>query len=66
MAKKFKEFRIQKRFELWVETKVKAETIEEALAMSKKMDEDDFIEVLEDAELLDCTHLDGTTIGETW
>jgi len=61
-----KKYKIQKRFELWVETTVRADSMADAVEQSRKMDYDEFVDVPESTEVLDCTSMDGTGVIEEW
>jgi hypothetical protein len=61
-----KKFKVQKRFELWVETTIRADSLAQAVEIAGKMGSDEFIEYLESTEKLDETSLDGTGVIENW
>lgn len=63
---KLKEFKIQKRFQVWCETNIKAESLEQAISIGKAMGHHDFYEADSKTETIDIAPLDGFTVGESW
>lgn len=59
-----KTFKVNKRFELWLETTVRATDIEAALSMGKAMTVKDFVTIPDQTELIDETEQSGMSIGE--
>ena len=67
MAKpKLKTFRVQKRFEVWVEQEVKAETFDLAVQEGKNLKVGDFIEAHPGVEFNDSTEIAGFGVQENW
>jgi len=66
MAKGLKEFRVKKRFEVWVERTIEAVDLGAALATAKEMKHEDFFTMKKDVEYIDETLLDGTGVEEQW
>lgn len=67
MAKKAKvaKFRIQKRFTVWVEKEVSAETFEEAVELARKASPGEFF-TFDSGGFLDYDELQGTGVYEAW
>lgn len=59
-------FDVQKRFEVWFETTVKAPDIEAALETGKAMKFEDFVDMPDNVQVLGETELSGLKVGETW
>jgi hypothetical protein len=67
MAKpKLKTFCVQKRYEVWVQTEVKAETFDLAVQEGKNLKVGDFIEVHPGVEFNDSNELPGFGVQENW
>lgn len=59
-------FRVQKRFEIWVETEIKALNFQAASDIGRNMKLEDFVDIPDDTEMNDITELSGFQCGETW
>lgn len=66
MTEKLKKFRVQKRFEVWCETEIRALSIEDAVADGKGLRFSDFYSERSGVDTCDLTELSGTTVGEAW
>lgn len=67
MASKAKvaKFRIQKRFTVWVEKDIPAETFEAAIEIARKAQPGEFLS-FDKCDLIDYDQLPGTAVSEVW
>lgn len=59
-------YRIQQRYEVWVEKTIQAESLDEAIDVMKGSTFDDFLTTKAKANVVDFTELDGTGVQEGW